>query len=402
MRKSRIRYMAILLVLILVVGSISGCSSNNKKDDDNKDKKGDITNDLERVILTIDDKDYTLQDIMYMLYTVESDAATEIYYTKMFGGDESSYWDEKDDVTGKTVRELTKDSVIDVAEMIILLEQQAKEEGYTLNEDELAEVDDDVASALEAMNGKDDYLKRTGFTTENLTELVKQYNLATKYYTDQAAKIQVDQNSIKEIVSPEDYAQVEVEYMLFSTGAYDDQGNYTVYEPEMVSQILKNAQAAYQEIADGADFSSTGKKYESEDPLVEVGTMPLYNNAEDNEESLYNAFKDLKNGDLYSGVVEVTDGYYIIRMVNDNCTEAYDQAVEEELTNAQASAYEEQFKTILAKHTVSINEENWALIEIGNYAFPPIENDEDGNFDYDEDNDGFDIPASPGEDGAVG
>lgn len=367
------RFIALLLGLVLIMASLAGCSKEPKSD-------------LEKAILTIDDKEYTLQDIMYILYSVENQATTEAYYTQMFGGDASDYWDEKDDETGKTVREQVKESVLDTATMIFVMEEKAKEAGYKLTEEELAEVDEEVSNVLSNLESKEEYLTRTGFTKENLKTMITQYNLAYKYYMDQLSAVKVDENTVKETIDPEEYAQVEVEYIFFGTGEVDNSGNYSLYEPEKISEILKKAQAAYDEVKAGADMIKTGEKNYSNEYTVDTGTMPLYKNPEENEESLYNAFKDLKEGDLCAGVIEVTDGYYIIRVINENSTEAYDEAVQEELTNLQVDAYQDEYDTMLTNYKIKTNEDNWSAIEIGNYAFPPYEDDADSDFDYDEGN----------------
>ncbi len=390
------RFVALLLVLILVLAFTVGCNSSKPKE----------VKDLEKVILTINDKDYTLQDIMYVLYVVESNAADDINRAIALGETESDYWLEKDDVTGKTVRELTKESVLDVAENVIIQAQLAEKEGYVLTEDDLDTVDMEVQDVLDYMYGQPEYLARTGFTKENLTELVKQFNLAYKYSMDQISKIQVDQSMIDSDIKPEDYAQVEIEYIQFWTGEIDMDGNYNLFEPEKITEILNQAQAAYEEVAEGKDIITVGDEYYSEDYTVEAGTQPLFNNAEDNEENLYNAFKDLKVGELYPGVIETMDGYYIIRLVNDNCTEAYDQMVEEVARSVKQSTFDDEFDKLKADYNIQINEENWKNIEIGNYAYPKMEIDSDTEFEYDEDNleedsedSGFDIID---EDGAVG
>ncbi len=406
----KVRFISIFLIFIMIMTAAVGCNSTkkdnkvNKENQDNQQIKPET--DLERVILTINDKDYTLQDIMYILYTVEFQTAFDINTSIAMGNSETDYWNEKDDVTGKTIRELTKEQVLDVAEQVIIQEQIAKEKGYQLTEDELDTVESEVQDVLDNLNGNEEYLTRTGFTKEKLTELVKQYDLAYKYFMDQMKKVKVDDASIKKDINPEDYAQVEIEYILFCTGDVDKQGDYSRYEPEMISKILKQAQAAYKEVEEGKDVLEVGDKYYSDEYTVEAGTQPLYKNEEENEESLYNAFKDLKVGELYPGVVETNDGYYIIRLVNDNCTEAYDEIIEEETGYAKEAAYQAEFNKIKANYTIKVNEENWANIQIGNYAVPAVESDFDEEFDYDEDNsegDGEDAGKDIiDEDGAVG
>lgn len=367
------RFIALLLGLVLIMASLAGCSKEPKSD-------------LEKVILTIDDKEYTLQDIMYILYSVENEASTQAYYSQMYGGDAADFWNQKDEETGKTVREQVKESVLDTATMIFLMEEKAKEAGYKLTDEELLDVEDEVDSVLSNMKDKEEYLKRTGFTEENLKDMVTQYNLAYKYYMDQISSVKVDESSIKETIDPEEYAQVEVEYISFSTGELDNSGNYSLYEPEKISEILKKAQAAYDEVKAGADMQKTGEKYFSEEYTVDTGTMSLYKSPEENDENLYNAFKDLKEGELCSGVIEASDGYYIIRLINENSTEAYDEAVKEKLTELQMDAYQDEYDAMLKDYKIKINEDNWAAIEVGNYAFPPMEDGADADFDYDEDN----------------
>ena len=375
MKIDKIRFITYVLILSLVLVGTAGCSK----------KKEDIK-DIDKVILTINDKDYTLQDIMYALYSVESQVSQDLSVMLSLGNTETDFWNEKDEETGKTTKDITKENVLKVAEDIIIQAQLAEKEGYVLSEEELDTVNEDVKTVLKNLEDKPDYLARTGFTTEKLTELVKQYNLAAKYVTDKVSEINIDKDSVSQNISPEDYAQVELEYILFWTGDVNLNSDYELFGPEKITEILKKAQAAYEEVESGADLIEVGEKYYSEEYTVEADTQPFFKNPEETGEDLYNAFKDLKVGELYPGVIETPDGYYIIRLVNDNCTTAYEEMLEEETQTAKIDAYDAKFADIKAGYTIQVHDENWANIEIGNYAFPKTELNSDTEFEYDEEN----------------
>lgn len=322
---------------------------------------------LEETILTIDDTAYTLQDLMYIIYMVESEANELAVNAQFMGYD---FWEEVDEETGLSGRQLTKDNVIETAKMTHVLYQEALAANMMLSEEDQEYVADEVQYILE--NTSPEFLTETGFTEDNLKEAVSNYYLASLYYESELEKIEVDEKAIRDEIDYEEYRQSEIEYIYMPTLLYDEEGNEVVLKESQIKDLLTKGNEMLASIKAGKSLeeaSEIGKDIEQ----IEYGTFPTYNDESEMEKSLYDAFNTLKVGEVYDGLIEVEDGYYIIKFLTDESTEEYDTIVEDEVMSQKAQAYSEIYEKLLSKHNATVNEEVWNKITIGNLAFESID-----------------------------
>lgn len=384
--KMSYRVIATMLVLLLSMGMFTSCSKDKKtKSGDGPTSSGNVdaistpgdsggegdealrkTVALTDPILTVDDRVYTLQDLMYIIYSFEYSADLYAAEQAISGID---YWNDKDEETGLTGREIEKQNAIENAELIAVLYDKALEEGYKLEEEELTILEEEVDSILSSMS--DDYKKQTGLTEENLKKQVLEVSLASKYLEAELDKIEVDRELIASDYKYEDYAQYEIEYIYISTVYYDDNFNVVYHSPEEIIEILKQAQAMLAQVKEGKSFEEVALNLED----VDFGNMSVYLDPEKEDEALYEAVKNLKVGQLYDEVVESADGYFIIRLVDDRCTEAYDEAIDEAVYWEQNAIFMEEYEKMATKHKITLNEENWNNVEFGNLAYESYDED---------------------------
>lgn len=386
--KMSYRVITTMLVLLLSVGMFTSCSKDKKSSTNSGDgstSKGNVaaistpgdssgkgdealkkTVALTDPILTVDDRVYTLQDLMYIIYSFEYSADLYASEQAISGID---YWNDKDEETGLTGREIEKQNAIENAELIAVLYDKALEEGYKLDEDELTILNEEVDSILSSMS--DDYKKQTGLTVDNLKKQILEAALASKYLEAELDKIEVDRELIASDYEYEDYAQYEVEYIYLSTVYYDANFNVVYYSPEEITEILKQAQAMLTDIKAGKSFEEVALNLEDAD----FGNMAVYLDPEKADEALYEAVKNLKVGQLYDGVVESDDGYYILRLVDDKCTEAYDEAIDEAVYWQQNAIFMEEYDKMATKYKITLNEDNWNNVEFGNLAYESYDED---------------------------
>lgn len=101
MKKNILKRTAVCaLASIMLVGTVSGCSTkgNNAKKTSKKEDKKD-----QDVIVTIDDEQYTLADIMYYVYSEEETGALYSQIYEQFYG--TTYWETSDEENGNKTGE---------------------------------------------------------------------------------------------------------------------------------------------------------------------------------------------------------------------------------------------------------------------------------------------------------
>lgn len=342
------KVMSLVLMAILVFSMtlVAGCSKKNAETN--------VTDNLDKLVVSVGDTKLNLEDVMYYIYAIESEGN---YYDQMyqsyFG---TGYWNMEYE-EGVTMRDMAKDYVIDTAVMYQIFYEKALEAGYTLTEDEIATNKENVTSILEQLSDKQ--LEVTGFTEENLLAAQEKLALGSKYYDELVAGFDIDEDAIKAGISADDYRQYDTDYMFFATTTTDEEGNTTDVSADDKKAALKNAKAVAKAVAEGKTFDDLKESYSD----ATVDSLSFIS-SDDADEAYKEAALKLEN-DQFSDVVEAEDGYYVIKMTNNNSTESYDAAVETAINDATAEEFDKQYEEIKSNYKVETNDKVWDDIVMG-------------------------------------
>ena len=77
----------------------------------------------------------------------------------------------------------------------------------------------------------------------------------------------------------------------------------------------------------------------------------------------------LSNGQVSEQIVEEEDGYYIVKMLNDNSTESYDDEVAAMQERLVYEEFQKIFEQMKAEYKIEINKSIWDEIVIGNTIY---------------------------------
>lgn len=309
----------------------------------------------ERTYLTIDGEKYKLHDLAYYFYTVETQYD---YLNQMFGG---SYWDMVyDESTGTTVRDMAKDDAIDSAVRYEILYKEAVSEGYTLTDEEISSVESEVTSLLDEQL-TEEIIDKNNFTKEYLTDAVGKTDLVSRYRQDKIDAMDIDDAAIKDGINFDDYRQYNIEYLYVTTDTTDADGNTVTMSDEEKATAKDKIDALYAKAKTTKDWSTlvseddTSSVYKT-DNFIETDTTYA-----DDMEALIMGMEN----DAISDVYEADDGYYVIRMLDNNSSESYDSAVEDAITTAEDDAFNDYYATVVEKHDYSINESALKSLTMG-------------------------------------
>lgn len=302
----------------------------------------------ERTIMTIDGKDYKMSDVGYYFYNVES---TYDYYDQMFGGG-GAYWDMvANDETGETIRDQAKNEAVENVLYNEILYKQAVSEGYTLSDDEKTTVASDVNTLLTS-TFTSSQITKSKFTEKNLTDALEKIALVRRFRTDKIDSFDIDDAAITATINRDDYKQYDIETIFAGTKKTDESGN-------SVAMTDEEKQAAYDKLNSYYETAKTTEDWSTLIPTDETAvTYSDTNFLENNStypEDMTTMMVAMNNGDI-SDIYETEDGYYVVRMKDNNSSESYDNAVESAITQAENEKFDEYYNGIKAEHEYSLNQ----------------------------------------------
>jgi foldase protein PrsA len=339
---SRKNMILILIGLILIVGfslivcyiqlrprevlTVTGTNANNEQ----------VTN---KVYYT---------DAMYDIYTAEAQYNSyESIYQQIYG---TTYWAaENVDSKGRTGAQAAKKQVMDSLKQREILYMEALKNGVELTEDEQKTVTDDVSSFMENLTDKQK--KMSGLDETSVQEVLEKQAIADKYKEQVIAGLGIDEDALKKTVSKKDYRQYTLQYYTISkTETKDGETEETKKSAADLKKAKKNITALQKKAAKADDFTTglitdsdsdntddkTGISYATEN-LIETDTDFL-------DAKTRKLVKKMKN-DAVSDVIETDDAYYVIKMVNNNDSEAYDNQCEQVISEEEESQFETKYNS---------------------------------------------------------
>jgi foldase protein PrsA len=309
-----------------------------------------------RVILTIDDDKYYMEDLAYYFYGVES---AYDYYNQMLGG---QYWDMVvDQSTGSTTRDMAMKEALESSLFTEIVYREAVAQGYSLTDEEKETIKKDVTSQLDEQLTAD-IIKKNGFTEEYLTNIMSKTTLVTRYRQDIIDSLDIDDEGIKAGIDYDKYRQYDVEYVFLSTEKKDDDDKTVPMDENEKAAALDKINDFHEKALKAEDWSELIPKEEKEvvyreDSFLESDTVF--------SEDLKAKIIKMENNTI-SGVLEDESGYYFVRMINNNSTESYDDAVKKAITEAENEGFAKVYNEIADKYQYKINTKALRRYKMGN------------------------------------
>lgn len=309
-----------------------------------------------QVAVTVGDLEITMDTMMMFIYSMENMGAQYEYYYQMT--EQTSFWDLPYDESGILMRDVYKNYVMNSAIQYGVLYQRAMLVGMELTEEENEDNQTFVNEIFSVISAEE--LERAGFTRETLLKTVEFMTYAEKYYNTLINSFGITEEEVKKEINQEDYKEYETEYLYLSTSSYDE--NYQVIE--RTEEEKAEDYALMQDILAQLKAGSTMIQIKEANEKLTHTTRTFLADTETVDIAYVQAAKELKNGE-YSDIVETKYGYYIILMVDENCTDSYLAALDDAYGAKVDVVFNEAFAKIEEDYPQTINEEVWGAIEIG-------------------------------------
>ena len=313
------------------------------------------------LILTVNDEKIYLNDAMYYIYNAETSAVMyDGLYQQVYG---CSYWDYVDD-DGNTGSDLAKTEIMNNLTEDIVIYLMATDAGYTISDEDKKSGEEKYTELASNLSSKQKL--KTGMSKKDLTEVLTKQAMIDRYKKDIIASCNLDYDSIKGEISKEDYREYDIQYYHVSTVTSDEEGNQVAVSETEKAAALEKIQSIAETAKTAEDFTKiVDTETDQSVTFTEDGSFTeangLFGDAVDKK------VKAMKNDEI-SEVLEGEDGYYVVKMMNNNSTASYDQAVEDAVSSAEEEAFQGKYDEQSGNYTVTVNDDVWDMIVLGKYT----------------------------------
>lgn len=287
-------------------------------------------------------------DAMYDIYTAETQYNSyESLYQQIYG---SSYWTAQNvDNAGRNGAQAAKKQVMDALKQREILYMEALKNNMELTDEEQKTISDDVNSVMERLTDKQK--KISGLDEASIKETLEKQALADKYKQNVIAGLGIDEEALKKTVSKKDYRQYTLQYYTISkTETKTGESEATQKSAEDLKKAKEAMEALQKKAVKAEDFTkglitdsdsdntddNTGISYSTEN-LIETDTDFM-------DEKTRKQVKAMKNNEV-SGVMETKDAYFVVKMVNNNDPEAYDNQCNQVVSDEKEKQFEAKYKS---------------------------------------------------------
>lgn len=315
-------------------------------------------------VLAVGEDNYYLSDtnVMYNVYSQEAAIERTDQFYKQYTNSTTSYWDTDG------IREQAKQTAMDNTISAELLYREAVAAKKTLSDDDKKSVKEQVEELLDNMPDK--ILKNTGFTKESLTSYLEKEKLASNFKNEKIEGYGVSEDDVKDSVKEEDYDQRKIQYIIASKVMTNDEGDKKNIDEDTAKKYKTQLNTFLEKAKAGKDMSTLVDKedqeyfYTEDTFILGKGTVP---------DEVEEACANLKNGEFADGIIETDERYYIIKMVDNDCKDAYNQAIDSAIESEEEGRWATELAELEKKYNVEVLTKGWDRVTLGEVAVIPGE-----------------------------
>lgn len=313
-----------------------------------------------RVVLTVEGKDkdgktvtntVNYQEAMYDIYQAEMMPQMYAMYKMSFD------WEDTDE-NGDTYADTYKKQIMQAMKKREILYMSAQKKELSLTDEEKKAIQKDVKSARKNMTDKQKKMK--GLDEATITTVMEKDKLGEKYKDSVIATLDIDEAALKKSVDKKSYRQYTLQYYTFAKTETDSKNQTKDKDAKALAAGKKDMTALQKKAVKAKDFTKdviTDKNKDNKDDnntAISYTTKDLIETDKDFlDTKTLKIVKKMKNGEV-SDVLETKDGYYVIKMVNNNDPEAYNNQCNSVISQEKESRFETVYKnSIKAEYTAT-------------------------------------------------
>lgn len=318
MKKKGMRLTAFLLLMTMTLTMVSGCGESEQS---------------KKVVFKAGDTEVTLDELWFYCKSVQE--YYESYYSSMFSSPDvwtSAYPVTKEDGSTEesTLENIAKRSAIKQIRQIKIAVAHAEELKVSLSESEKDAIKSQADSFMDKVTK--DEIKKMGLSKELAQQVFSESALVEKMKSKMAEDEGIE-------ISDEEAQTSKIYYIQFPTAAANASGDVMVADDDNLKQAKEDAQKALERIQAGNDIATVAATYgmggSSGQLSIDAETdLPV---------EIADSIANLKDGETYDKVIQTSDGFYIIQMVQVIDEEATADKKEELLSKKEQEIMDEKF-----------------------------------------------------------
>ena len=280
----------------------------------------------------------------------------------------TTYWEmENADEDGRNGASAAKKQVMDGLKQKEILYMEAQKLGHTLTDEEKKAADESATKAMESMT--DGQKKLPGLDEETLKEVFAKNALVQKYRQVIISESGIDREALKATVKKEDFRQYTMQYYKVSnkTGSGEEEVDVTA---EQKQTNLNNMKALQEKAKTAEDFT---KLLEEKDTtgIQAVQTQELLEKDMDSSSFLTKKLRKRlikMSNDQISDVIEGEDGYYLVKMVNNDDSAAYDKECDSVVSAEETKQFNAKYAEIKTRYNTEVQSYWKGRVKLGSYT----------------------------------
>lgn len=306
-----------------------------------------------------------MKEAVYSIYQVENQYNQySSIYQQLYG---KTYWEMEDvDSKGRNGASAAKKQVMDSLKQREVLYMEAQKRGYSLTAEEEKTAENNVADTMK--NFTDKQKKLEGLDEKTLKSEFKKNALAEKFRQILIKESGVDEEALKATVNKQDYRQYTLQYYKVSNQETSGEETKEV-SAEQKQTNLTNMQALQEKAKTAKDFTKllddndrTGIQYQTENLIKKDLKDSTFLN-----KKLRKQIMKMDNGQI-SDIIEGDDGYYLIKMVNNDDSEAYDNQCQSVVNEEETKRFNARYAEFAPNYVTEVQSYWKGRVKLGSYT----------------------------------
>lgn len=260
---------------------------------------------------------------------------------------------------GMTVSQMIKSDVFKEILMMNVFYSMAGEKKLTLSSSEKTACREDAEKTYALLPVTSAAL----IDRNSLARVFEKQRLADRMYSMLLSETEIDEESVISSIDRNAYKTYEVEYLFRSLTDYTAQSGAQMISKEKEREIHD----AFNSAKTSPSLKDAAEKLSSLDILY--ASASFSSNDEAIEEKLIKTVMRLSPGEI-SGTVKTDYGLFLIRLIDDSGTEAYDTAVADALRAAREEAFSAEYNQLFLNADYEINVSFWDAVMPGKTELP--------------------------------
>lgn len=306
-----------------------------------------------------------MKEAVYSIYQVENQYNQySSIYQQLYG---KTYWEMEDvDSKGRNGASAAKKQVMDSLKQREVLYMEAQKRGYSLTAEEEKTAENNVADTMK--NFTDKQKKLEGLDEKTLKSEFKKNALAEKFRQILIKESGVNEEALKATVNKQDYRQYTLQYYKVSNQETSGKETKEV-SAEQKQTNLTNMQALQEKAKTAKDFTKllddndkTGIQYQTENLIKKDLKDSTFLN-----KKLRKQIMKMDNGQI-SDIIEGDDGYYLIKMVNNDDSEAYDNQCQSVVNEEETKQFNARYAEFAPNYVTEVQSYWKGRVKLGSYT----------------------------------